>query len=378
MWSKVAAWGVAAILVVVLRPASALADSASVITVQDAGGGQLSVTYAVTSTSTSQTGYAGWFAYLAEDHASRTCNPGWANYLREVVPFQAVAGSVTRTITFRPFFPRQIKLCIYLSNPAGERAVLEHVASIPAGYGVQRSTGYNCSHFSLYSAQDYYWLYPGDPSGLDADNDGIACEWNDGKPPGPQIPAEPTPPPPACSDGIDNDGDGRADLLDSACLTSSGTSEGVPPAPPQCSDGQDNDSDGAADYPSDAQCKRASDGREAPDPLPNLTRTATRRYIRGVLRQDFGAAYRHGSWKFIAQCNRLSRARMKCRDVTWFIGDISYSGWATIWYEHDDDGDLTWNYAYRIKRTNGYCVARKRAGDGAYKDKRCSKVYRVR
>jgi Excalibur calcium-binding domain len=93
---------------------------------------------------------------------------------------------VTSTVTFRPFFPRQIKLCIYLSNATGERAVFEQIVGIPAGYGVQRSSGYNCSNFSRYSAQDYYWLYPGDPSGLDADNDGAACESNPGPGPGPR------------------------------------------------------------------------------------------------------------------------------------------------------------------------------------------------
>jgi hypothetical protein len=245
--------------------------------------------------------------------------------------------------------------------------------SVPAGYGVQRTSGYNCDDFARYSAQDYYWLYPGDPCGLDADNDGIACEWNDGPGPGPQIPPEPVP---ACSDGIDNDGDGRTDLLDSACVTASGTSEGAPPAPPQCSDAQDNDGDGASDYPLDVECKRHSDGREAPDPFPTLA-SGTKRYIRSALRQRFGAAYRHGYSKFIAQCNRVTRTRMKCRDVSWAIGDLDYVGWATIWFENDDDGDVTWNYAFRIKRTNYYCKDRKRADDPACDGKRCTRSYRV-
>jgi hypothetical protein len=211
-----------------LWPASALADSASIVSFQDAGGGQITVTYTVTSTSGTpgQVLYPGgpvfgrnysWYAYMAEEHASRPCNPAWANYLRHVVPFHEESGSVTSTVTFRPFFPRQIKLCVYLNNTAGHRAVLEQVFSIPAGYGVQRSSGYNCSHFSRYSAQDYYWLYPGDPSGLDADRDGAACEENTGAQPGPQIPAEPQPSGAThatCTDGIDNDGDGPLDLAD--------------------------------------------------------------------------------------------------------------------------------------------------------------------
>jgi hypothetical protein len=359
----------------VLWPASSLADSASVDSFQDAGGGQVTVTYTVTSTATGQHGYNGWYAYLAVDHTSRACNTAWANYLRDVGPLLEDVGSLTRTVTIWPFFPRQVKLCVFLNNPAGHRPVLEQVFSLPAGYGAQRSSGYNCSDFSRFSAQDYYWLYPGDPSRLDEDNDGVACEWNDGNPPGPQIPPEPVP---ACSDGIDNDGDGRTDLLDSACLSPNGTSEGAPPVPPECRDGIDNDGDGGIDYPSDGQCKRATDGREAPDPFPTLTAAATRRYIRAALRREFGGSYRYGSGKAIAACNRVSRTRMTCRDVSWFIGDLDYFGRATVWHENDNDGDVSWNYAYRIKRVNQYCKDRKRAGDRAYKRKRCTRVYRAR
>lgn len=272
LWAQLRLAAVA--LGLLVWPASASADSASIDSVQDAGGGQLTVTYTVTSNAVGEFGSSGWFAYLAEDHSTRPCNVTWANYLRHVVPFHDFAGTATNTVTFRPFFPRQIKLCIYLRNGAGERPVFEHVVGIPAGYGIQRSSSYNCSHFSRYEAQDYFWLYPGDPSGLDADNDGAACESNSGPGPGPPIPAEPAPPrpePTACSDGVDNDGDGATDILDSYCYSPSGTSEGPPPPKRQCSDGQDNDGDGAIDYPQDNQCKRGADNREAPDPLPKLS-----------------------------------------------------------------------------------------------------------
>ena len=96
-----------------------------------------------------------------------------------------------------------------------------------------------------------------------------------------------------------------------------------------------------------------------------------------ALRDEFGNAYRHGSGRFIARCSRRSRTRMRCGDVSWFAGDLSWAGWATIWYERDDGG-VTWNYAFKIKRTNWYCLDRKRQRDPAYKGKRCSKVYRVR
>lgn len=56
----------------------------------------------------------------------------------------------------------------------------------------------------------------------------------------------------ACSDGIDNDGDGRVDGDDSACESASGLSESGE-AVDYCSDGLDNDQDGLADE-EDPEC----------------------------------------------------------------------------------------------------------------------------
>ncbi len=62
-------------------------------------------------------------------------------------------------------------------------------------------------------------------------------------------PGNPGSVPGACSDGVDNDGDGAIDLADIGCSTgSSGNSEN-----PQCSDGIDNDNDGLVDA-NDALC----------------------------------------------------------------------------------------------------------------------------
>jgi Tfp pilus assembly protein PilV len=54
------------------------------------------------------------------------------------------------------------------------------------------------------------------------------------------------PPPPACSDGADNDGDGKIDLADPGCSSAADNDEYNPP-PPQCRDGADNDSDNLID-----------------------------------------------------------------------------------------------------------------------------------
>ncbi len=66
----------------------------------------------------------------------------------------------------------------------------------------------------------------------------------------------------ACSDGIDNDGDGVIDLADPGCASSSASIEN-----PQCSDGFDNDGDGTTDFGGDPDCTGPGSNRElAPPP----------------------------------------------------------------------------------------------------------------
>ncbi len=72
----------------------------------------------------------------------------------------------------------------------------------------------------------------------------------------------------ACSDGLDNDGDGFVDYpADPGCSSPGDTDETDPPPPPACSDGLDNDNDGKIDYPNDPGCTDANDTDEA-DPVP--------------------------------------------------------------------------------------------------------------
>ena len=69
---------------------------------------------------------------------------------------------------------------------------------------------------------------------------------------------------PACSDGLDNDGDGLVDHPDDpGCLNAGSTVED-----PECHDGLDNDGDQAVDYPADPTCRAAWDDDEATDPAP--------------------------------------------------------------------------------------------------------------
>jgi len=76
------------------------------------------------------------------------------------------------------------------------------------------------------------------------------------------------PPPdagPACSDGIDNDGDGLTDYpADPGCADADGdTEDGL--VAPQCDDGSDNDGDGKIDYPNDPGCFAAVADSEVDD-----------------------------------------------------------------------------------------------------------------
>lgn len=75
----------------------------------------------------------------------------------------------------------------------------------------------------------------------------------------------------ACSDGQDNDGDGKVDYpQDPGCnsaLEDSEEDECPGERCPQCADGIDNDGDGKTDYPQDDGCKSAGDPQEmSPDP----------------------------------------------------------------------------------------------------------------
>ncbi|MCA9363644.1 hypothetical protein KC727_00255 [Candidatus Kaiserbacteria bacterium] len=68
---------------------------------------------------------------------------------------------------------------------------------------------------------------------------------------------------PQCSDGIDNDGDGHADLSDLDCSDADDDNE---TNAPECSDGTDNDGDGYIDYPNDTSCGDTSGSSEGGSP----------------------------------------------------------------------------------------------------------------
>jgi len=67
---------------------------------------------------------------------------------------------------------------------------------------------------------------------------------------------------PACSDGVDNDGDGWIDTFDVGCADAADTSERD--AAKACDDGRDNDGDYGSDVGGDAGCADPRNPREDP------------------------------------------------------------------------------------------------------------------
>lgn len=98
---------------------------------------------------------------------------------------------------------------------------------------------------------------PACANGLDDDGDGLVDHPADGGCLSPDDPSEA----PDCEDGLDNDGDGLADYDDPGCNLSQRAREN-----PQCSNGADDDGDGQVDHPADLQCQGPWDDDEAANP----------------------------------------------------------------------------------------------------------------
>ena len=79
----------------------------------------------------------------------------------------------------------------------------------------------------------------------------------------------------ACSNGADDDGDGKVDYpADPGCTSTTDNDEYNAPAPPPpapsyaCSNGKDDDGDGKIDYPADPGCTGTTDNDEYNAPAP--------------------------------------------------------------------------------------------------------------
>jgi hypothetical protein len=106
-----------------------------------------------------------------------------------------------------------------------------------------------------------------------------------------------------------------------------------------------------------AQAASFFSGSEGPppptvQPVPELTSAAVLAAAWMVLKRDFGEAFtrgqRHGHHGFF---KRVSCSRGTC-PLGWSYGRYQYRGWITIWLSWDSQGQLIWNYAYQIERTD--------------------------
>lgn len=80
-------------------------------------------------------------------------------------------------------------------------------------------------------------------------------------------------------------------------------------------------------------------------------------FMRKALKREFGNTFNHGEGRSVECHDRRSNVRISCRTIAWTIGDISFSGNGRIWLSVNRNGVVLWNYAFRIKRVNEYCVA---------------------
>jgi hypothetical protein len=104
--------------------------------------------------------------------------------------------------------------------------------------------------------------------GLDNDGDGVADFPNDPGCEAADDDDETDPPPtPECADGLDNDEDERVDLADPDCTSALDVAERGNNPTTTCNNGEDDDEDGLTDFPDDPGCQAAGHISEA-DPVP--------------------------------------------------------------------------------------------------------------
>lgn len=242
--------------------------------------------------------------------------------------FAATATSISKTQVTSPAVVGGNRVCVYTLRNSVVTALAQAVWVSPTGPYPQGDFK-NCSDFPTQrAAQDEFnkWR-PTDPYVLDPDNDGIACKGN----------------PCPCYYG-------------SEWPIPAGQVTPPAPQPPQ------------APQPQHQPQPQPQPPAGTP-PLPRLTFSDARYYVRKALARSFRASYRRGYAKRIARCSRSSRTRIRCNRVSWIFGDMSFRGRIAIWYARDGHGKAFSYFAYRIKRTNQGC----RAAHG----RQCTKTFRV-
>lgn len=88
--------------------------------------------------------------------------------------------------------------------------------------------------------------------------------------------------------------------------------------------------------------------------IPFLPTPKAKGYMKDALKREDDFSYMHAYGKRFNDCKHVNDSRVRC-SARWVIGDISFKGHIVIWFSIER-GQLRWNYAYVIHRTNDYCV----------------------
>jgi hypothetical protein len=90
--------------------------------------------------------------------------------------------------------------------------------------------------------------------------------------------------------------------------------------------------------------------------LPRLSISSAHRALSAALGHRFNGTFRHRDYhRFAFHCRHHGRTRVRCRDVSWAIGDTSFYGHATVRYRRRH-GRVQLRSAWRLHRLNEYCA----------------------
>jgi hypothetical protein len=85
---------------------------------------------------------------------------------------------------------------------------------------------------------------------------------------------------------------------------------------------------------------------------PRLSYGDANNYASIALHRHFKGAFDHGYGLRGGCGRRLGNSSRFCPNISWYIGDLSYSGWVKIWVSHG-----YWYYRLKITRTDEYCLS---------------------
>src|SRR5262245_48898167 len=96
-------------------------------------------------------------------------------------------------------------------------------------------------------------------------------------------------------------------------------------------------------------CLVATSSAEA---APRLSYGDANYYASVALHRHFKEAFDHGYGLRGGCGRRLGPSSRFCPHISWYIGDLSYSGWVKVWLSRG-----YWYYRLKVTRIDEYCLA---------------------